>query len=144
MFLISDLFWNLYVRVHPIICLIVMSTFYLICLTYMCVNHPICLSLCLLSPCASSERGCSLQTWRLRPSWKSRSLSWKRPVSNVSIWSFRSSSTQSGSAPTRYCRCPASPDRPAHRAGRDNVQRARWHRTLANNSFVAISLVLMC
>ncbi len=59
--------------------------------------------------CAFSELGCSLQIWRLKPSWKSRSLSWKSPVWNVSIWLFRSSSTQSGSAPTRYCSTPAWP-----------------------------------
>lgn len=59
--------------------------------------------------CAFSELGCSLQIWRLKPSWKSRSLSWKSPVWNVSIWLFRSSSTQSDSAPTRYCSTPAWP-----------------------------------
>lgn len=62
-----------------------------------------------LCPCAFSERACSPQIWRLKPSWKSRSLSWKSPVWNVSIWSFRSSSTRSGSAPTRYCSTPAWP-----------------------------------
>lgn len=84
--------------------------FFIFTLTHVFVNCSICRPPCLLSFCSSSERGCSLLTWRLRPSWKSRLLSWKRPVSNVSIWSFRSSSTQSGSAPTRYCECPASPD----------------------------------
>lgn len=67
------------------------------------------LTSCCLCPCAFSELACSHQIWRLKPSWKSRSLSWKSPVWNVSIWSFRSSSTRSGSAPARYCSTPAWP-----------------------------------
>lgn len=95
------------------------------------VNCAICLSLCLCLLCKSSERGCSLQTWRSRPSSKSRSLNWKHLVSNVSIWSFKSWSTQSGRAPTRYCRCTASPDpaetqgKGSRRCGRGRADRGR-------------------
>lgn len=71
------------------------------------VSVLLCPAVCL--SCAFSELGCLLQIWRLKPSWKSRSLSWKSPVWNVSIWLFKSSSTHSGSAPTRYCSTPAWP-----------------------------------